>query len=54
MAVVPYYPERASKGERLWNRAGIGQVLLDDQGAPREVTQLDADGCDTRFSESRS
>lgn len=54
MAVVPYYPERASKGERLWNRAGIGQVLLDDQGAPLEVTQLGADDCDTRFSESRS
>lgn len=54
MAVDPYYPERASKGERLWNRAGIGQVLLDDQGAPREVTQLGADDCDTRFSESRS
>lgn len=49
MAVDPYYPERASKGERLWNRAGIGQVLLDDQGAPREVTQLGADDCDTRF-----
>lgn len=49
MAVDPHYPERASKGERLWNRAGIGQVLLDDQGAPREVTQLGADDCDTRF-----
>ncbi|WP_322529615.1 alkaline phosphatase D family protein [Salinicola sp. LHM] len=51
MAVDPYYPERASKGERLWNRAGIGQVLLDDQGAPREVMQLGADDCDTRFHE---
>ncbi|MGQ7244167.1 alkaline phosphatase family protein [Salinicola sp. V024] len=53
MAVAPYDPEHASKGERLWNRAGIGQVLLDDQGAPREVTQLGADDCDTRFSETR-
>ncbi|WP_110655260.1 alkaline phosphatase D family protein [Salinicola halimionae] len=52
MAVVPYYPERASKGERLWNRAGIGQVLLDDHGAPREVMQLGADDCDTRFREA--
>jgi len=52
MAVVPYYPERASKGERLWNRAGIGQVLLDDQGAPSEVLQLGADDCDTRFREA--
>ncbi|MGM8932657.1 alkaline phosphatase D family protein [Salinicola halophyticus] len=53
MAVAPYDPEHASKGERLWNRAGIGQVLLDDQGAPREVTQLGADDCDTRFCETR-
>ncbi|WP_246837624.1 alkaline phosphatase D family protein [Salinicola sp. MH3R3-1] len=53
MAVAPYDPEHASKGERLWNRAGIGQVLLDDQGAPREVTQLGAADCDTRFCETR-
>ncbi|WP_367276980.1 alkaline phosphatase family protein [uncultured Salinicola sp.] len=50
MLIEPYRPERRSKGERLWNRAGIGQVCLDDHGAPSEVTQLGADDCDTRFS----
>lgn len=53
MLVEPYHPERASRGERLWNRAGIGQVRLDDDGAPSEVIQLGADDCDTRFFKAR-
>jgi hypothetical protein len=35
MRIVPYVPEHAEAGERLWNSAGIGQVFFNDQGQPR-------------------
>lgn len=49
MLVEPYRPAHASHGERLWNRAGIGYVRLDAEGAPSEVRQLGADDVDTHF-----
>lgn len=43
-------PDRRSAGERLWNSAGVGQVLLDEQGRPVQVLQHNADGSPpTRF-----
>ncbi len=53
MAVVPRIPHRGRRGERLWNGAGIGQVLLDAQGRPRGIFQHNADGsAPTRFVRS--
>ena len=49
MLIEPYRPAHASHGERLWNRAGIGYVRLDAEGAPSEVMQLGADDVDTHF-----
>ncbi|MDQ2137562.1 alkaline phosphatase D family protein [Alcaligenaceae bacterium B3P038] len=40
-------PDRRHAGERLWNGSGIGQVLLDAQGRPRDVMQHDARGSGT-------
>ncbi|WP_328703627.1 metallophosphoesterase family protein [Schauerella aestuarii] len=40
-------PDRRQAGERLWNGSGIGQVLLDAQGRPRDVMQHDARGSGT-------
>lgn len=37
-------PDRRHAGERLWNGSGIGQVILDAQGRPRDVMQHDARG----------
>ncbi|WP_163912157.1 alkaline phosphatase D family protein [Pseudomonas frederiksbergensis] len=44
MRIVPHIPEHAEAGERLWNSAGIGQVLFNDKGQPREIYQHNADG----------
>ncbi|RFD33209.1 hypothetical protein CER19_03135 [Pseudomonas sp. GL93] len=44
MQVVPYIPEHAEAGERLWNSAGIGQVFFNEQGQPQEIYQHNADG----------
>jgi hypothetical protein len=44
MQVVPRIPSRSKAGERLWNGAGLGQVFFDEQGQPREILQLNADG----------
>ncbi|WP_439860216.1 alkaline phosphatase D family protein [Pseudomonas sp. MBLB4136] len=44
MRVVPRIPSRSKAGERLWNGAGLGQVLFDEQGQPKEIIQLNADG----------
>ena len=44
MRVIPHVPEHAEAGERLWNSAGIGQVFFNDQGQPRAIYQLNADG----------
>ncbi|WP_028239725.1 alkaline phosphatase D family protein [Stutzerimonas azotifigens] len=42
--VVPRVPDRRQHGERLWNGAGIGLLELDEEGAPRRIRQLNADG----------
>ncbi len=44
LEVVPRVPDRSNAGERLWNGSGIGLLLLDEQGRPREIYQLNADG----------
>ncbi len=36
MRIRPRDPDRAEAGERLWNGAGIGLVVLDEQGRPRK------------------
>ncbi|WP_158891231.1 MULTISPECIES: alkaline phosphatase family protein [unclassified Pseudomonas] len=40
----PRLPDRREAGERLWNGAGIGQVLLDEEGRPAVIRQHNADG----------
>ncbi|WP_373297405.1 alkaline phosphatase family protein [Salinicola rhizosphaerae] len=49
MLVEPFCPVRRSRGERLWNRAGVGHVQLNENGTPRTITQLGADEVDSRF-----
>lgn len=50
LVITPRIPNRSQRGERLWNGAGIGQVLLDEYGRPRDVLQINADGSEsTRF-----
>lgn len=44
MQVVPYVPEHAEAGERLWNSAGIGQVFFNEQGEPQAIYQHNANG----------
>ncbi len=44
MKVVPRTPEHSKVGERLWNSAGIGQVLFNEQGQPTLINQLNANG----------
>ncbi|MFC3606356.1 alkaline phosphatase D family protein [Stutzerimonas tarimensis] len=44
LEIVPRIPDRSHSGERLWNGAGIGLLVLDAQGRPREIYQLNADG----------
>lgn len=44
MRVTPLIPDRSRAGERLWNGAGLGQVFFDDQGRPKRIMQLNADG----------
>ncbi|MFJ6830187.1 MULTISPECIES: alkaline phosphatase family protein [unclassified Pseudomonas] len=44
MQVVPYIPEHAEAGERLWNSAGIGQVFFNEQGQPDAIFQHNANG----------
>jgi len=43
-ALQPRLPDRREAGERLWNGAGIGQVLLDEEGRPAVIRQHNADG----------
>ncbi|WP_454253286.1 alkaline phosphatase family protein [Pseudomonas sp. Marseille-Q7302] len=40
----PRLPDRREAGERLWNGAGIGQVLLDEEGRPAVIRQHNANG----------
>ncbi len=42
--IEPRVPDRARASERLWNGAGIGQVLLDPNGCPAAIWQHNADG----------
>lgn len=52
MKVIPRTPEHSKAGERLWNSAGVGQVLFNDQGQPTLINQLNANGAPpTRFVE---
>lgn len=44
MWISPRLPEGREAGERLWNGAGIGDVRLDEEGAPTAIRQLDAGG----------
>ena len=44
LEVVPRVPDRSNAGERLWNGSGIGLLVLDEQGRPREIYQLNANG----------
>ena len=54
MRVIPHKPDHADKGERLLNASGIGLVSLNDDGSPKSVTQLCADGRDVCFRLSES
>ncbi len=50
LEIIPRIPDRGRPGERVWNGAGVGQVLLDEQGRPAVVLQHNADGSPpTRF-----
>lgn len=49
MRISPRLPTGREAGERLWNRAGIGLVILDENGVPSDIQQLDSDGGGTRF-----
>lgn len=52
MKVIPRTPEHSKAGERLWNSAGVGQVLFNDRGQPTLINQLNANGAPpTRFVE---
>ncbi|MBV4456808.1 alkaline phosphatase family protein [Pseudomonas sp. COR58] len=44
MRIVPYVPEHAEAGERLWNSAGIGQVFFNQAGQPQDIIQHNANG----------
>jgi hypothetical protein len=49
MRISPRLPEGREAGERLWNDAGIGDVRLDDEGAPTAIRQLNAGDGGTIF-----
>jgi len=51
MRISPRLPEGREAGERLWNGTGIGDVRLDDEGAPTAIRQLDAGGGGTVFQQ---
>lgn len=51
MWISPRLPEGREAGERLCNGAGIGDVRLDDEGAPTAIRQLDAGGGGTVFQQ---
>lgn len=53
MRISPRLPEGREAGERLWNRAGIGDVRLDPDGAPSAIRQLNADDGGTVFRRGR-
>lgn len=49
MRVTPRVPTGRQAGERLWNNAGIGLVVLDEMGIPIDIRQLNAETGETRF-----
>lgn len=51
MWISPRLPEGRDAGERLWNHAGIGDLRLDEEGAPATIRQLNADGGGTVFQQ---
>lgn len=53
MWISPRLPEGRGAGERLWNHSGIGDVRLDDKGAPTTIRQLNADGGGTIFQQRK-
>lgn len=50
--VSPRLPTGRDAGERLWNGSGIGLVVLDQDGAPTDIRQLNAVSGGTRFLKS--
>ncbi len=44
LLIDPCRPDRAQRGERLWNQAGLGHIFLDKRGCPRDILQRCADG----------
>ncbi|MFC4259178.1 alkaline phosphatase D family protein [Marinobacter lacisalsi] len=49
MRIYPRLPSARSRGERLWNQAGIGEVCLSPDGQPETIRQLGSLGQDCRF-----
>ena len=49
MRITPRLPEGRELGERLWNHAGIGEVILNAEGEPTSIRQLNSDGGGTTF-----
>jgi hypothetical protein len=54
MQITPRDPDQASSGERVWNGTGIGLVIMDQDGRPIDVRQLDARGMDVSFPKKSS
>ena len=50
MRIKPRLPSGRSRGERLWNHSGMGEVTLDEQGRPLRIRQLNSDGTTTDFN----
>ncbi|KKO06655.1 hypothetical protein LCGC14_0064630 [marine sediment metagenome] len=53
MRITPRLPAGREAGERLWNNSGIGLVVLDEQGAPTDIRQLNATTGETRFARKK-
>ncbi|MEP1217107.1 MAG: alkaline phosphatase D family protein [Marinobacter sp.] len=53
MRVSPRLPEGREAGERLWNHSGVGDLRLDDEGAPTAIRQLNAGGGGTLFQQRK-
>lgn len=49
MRITPREPEGRDAGERLWNASGVGIVVLDENGVPTDVQQLNSRSGGTRF-----
>lgn len=49
MRVAPRLPTGRDAGERLWNSSGVGLLVLDAEGIPREIRQLNAKAGETEF-----